>query len=95
MEHRRYVETEIQARSIESPFRIDGAIVGLFTVLAALRQEGRDIARMLRAVEMMAQANSRRVSVAAALLPPLHWVTFPAENAPKNHIFLFSSIQLS
>lgn len=71
---RRYVEHEIQARNIDSPFRVEGAIVGLFEALITLKQENKRISRMLSAVEMLAQANSRRGALAAALLPPLHWV---------------------
>eukprot|EP00892_Ulva_mutabilis_P004604 jgi/Ulvmu1/2515/UM138_0019.1 len=71
---KRYVDDEIQARDIDSPFRVDGAIMGLFDALLTLREEGKSISKLLLSVEMLAQANSRRGALAAALLPPLHWV---------------------
>jgi hypothetical protein len=99
---RRYIDDEIQARDIDSPFRVDGAIMGLFDALLTLRDEGRNITKLLVSVEMLAQvrpqhshacvlwvaavlhrascmqANSRRGALAAALLPPLHWVMLGA-----------------
>ena len=71
---RRYIDDEIQARDIDSPFRVDGAIMGLFNALLTLREEGKGINKMIASVEMLAQANSRRGALASALLPPLHWV---------------------
>jgi hypothetical protein len=71
---RRYIDDEIQARDIDSPFRVDGAIIGLFNALLTLREEGKGITKMIASVEMLAQANSRRGALASALLPPLHWV---------------------
>ena len=71
---RRYIDDEIQARDIDSPFRVDGAIMGLFNALLTLREEGKGINKMIASVEMLAHANSRRGALASALLPPLHWV---------------------
>ena len=71
---RLYIDDEIQARDIDSPFRVDGAIMGLFNALLTLREEGKPISKMIASVEMLAQANSRRGALASALLPPLHWV---------------------
>lgn len=71
---RKYVENEIQSSSTSSPFNIDGAIVAIFQELENLKKQGKGITRMLSAVEMLAQANSRRVATSAALLPALHWV---------------------
>jgi hypothetical protein len=52
---RRYIDDEIQARDIDSPFRVDGAIMGLFDALLTLRDEGRNITKLLVSVEMLAQ----------------------------------------
>lgn len=52
---RRYIDDEIQARDIDSPFRVDGAIMGLFDALLTLRDEGRNITKLLVTVEMLAQ----------------------------------------
>jgi hypothetical protein len=71
---RRYIDDEIQARGIDSPFRVNGAIMGLFNALLTLKEEGKPITKMIASVELLAQANSRRGALASALLPPLHWV---------------------
>lgn len=52
---RRYVDDEIQARNIDSPFRVDGAIIGLFDALLTLKEEGKSISKLLLSVEMLAQ----------------------------------------
>jgi hypothetical protein len=48
--------------------------MGLFNALLTLKEEGKTITKMVSSVELLAQANSRRGALAAALLPPLHWV---------------------
>ena len=78
---RRYIDDEIQARDIDSPFRVDGAIMGLFNALLTLREEGKGINKMIASVEMLAHANSRRGALASALLPPLHWVMLASPGA--------------
>lgn len=52
---RRYIDDDLQARDIDSPFRVDGAIMGLFDALLTLRDEGRNITKLLVSVEMLAQ----------------------------------------
>lgn len=52
---RRYVDDEIQARDIDSPFRVGGAIMGLFDALLTLKEEGKTISKLLLSVEMLAQ----------------------------------------
>lgn len=49
------MDDEIQARDIDSPFRVGGAIMGLFDALLTLKEEGKTISKLLLSVEMLAQ----------------------------------------
>lgn len=76
---RRYTDEEIQARDIDSPFRVDGPVVGLFNALLMLREkEDKNVSKMISSVEMLAEANSERGALSSQLLPALHWVLLTA-----------------
>lgn len=52
------MDDEIQARGIDSPFRVNGAIMGLFNALLTLKEEGKNITKLISSVELLAQVLS-------------------------------------
>eukprot|EP00892_Ulva_mutabilis_P004603 jgi/Ulvmu1/2514/UM138_0018.1 len=72
---RSYIDKEMQAKDVDSPFSTDGSIVKIFDALLTLKcGEEKQISKLVECVEMLARANSRRGGIAASTLPALHWV---------------------
>lgn len=68
---RSYIDKEMQAKTIDSPFSTDGSIVKIFDALLTLKcREGKNISKLVECVEMLARVRQPSPPVPSCLVCP-------------------------